>query len=73
MTANIVPSIELPSSPTATLPPTPQTLSMARNAPEKRINGQTWTPIDHTANLRRGSKVSPIWEYGTEYINLLDP
>jgi hypothetical protein len=35
------------------------------------INGKTYLSIDHAANLRKGTSVSWIWEYGRE-LRLLD-
>lgn len=40
---------------------------------ERRIHGDIWIPIDHTANCKRGSKVSAIWEHGGEYVAMCDP
>jgi hypothetical protein len=31
------------------------------------VNGRQFLKVDHTANVRMGSPVSKIWQYGTEY------
>jgi hypothetical protein len=45
----------------------------ARFRPTKRIHGVEWLAIDHTANQKRGSKISGIWDHGGEYININNP
>jgi hypothetical protein len=47
---------------------TPTPLS-SRRSDSRRINGKTWSLIEHAANIRRNSQVSRIWEYGAEYVN----
>ena len=54
-------------------PEPPNASKQAQPHPNRRIGADTWIWIDHTANLRRGSKISPIWRHGKEYINMSDP
>ena len=49
------------------------TASSTSIRPNRRFEGATWSPIDHRANIGRGSKVSSAWLHGGEYINLNDP
>ena len=69
------------SSPLPSIPSTERSqgseLALLTPQPERRPNrrfaGVTWIPIDHRANLRRGSKVSEIWLHGDDYMNPNDP
>lgn len=47
---------------------TPTPLS-SRRSDSRRINGKTWSLIEHAVNIRRNSQVSRIWEHGAEYVN----
>lgn len=51
--------------PTAALP----------DLPPYEINWQgfKWQRIEHSANQKKGSKVSPIWQFGDEYFAMIDP
>ena len=47
--------------------------SRASTRPSRRFDGVTWVPIDHRANIKRGSKISEVWQHGGEYIDLNNP
>jgi len=57
-----------PSTPTST----PTTLP-SRRGENRRFDGKSWFSIGHTANSRRSSHISAIWDHGNEYIDLLRP
>ena len=67
-------------------PPTPisaETTSLSPTAvvgqvsvvlrPDRRLRGVLYVAVDHTANLRRGSRVSAVWDHGGEYVSIMNP
>jgi len=64
--------VTMSSSSQTTLDPflsTPTPLG-SRRGEHRQINGKSWLQVTHIPNIRRGSRVSRIWEHGAEYIDL---
>ena len=66
MSNRIIPSVE-PSSYGTPPPQTPQPPQLPFNRQDRTINGKLWICVPHATNIRRGSKISRIWEHGGEY------